>query len=213
VTAIALEECHLNFEVELVRLSQGQHKTPEFLTINPKAKVPALSIKGRILTENPAILFHLHEQNPASRLLPETADAIERSNQFADLCFCSASLHPIVTRICIPWFFVEDGEAQKSLHNMAVDMMRAQFALVEERLASGPWWYGSDWSIMDGYLFWIWSRVHGCGFPTTEFPLFTEHATRIQSRPSVHSALQREQAALDTLRAEGLKVMPAPPLS
>lgn len=213
VTAIALEECHLDFVVELVRLGQGQHKTPEFLAINRKAKVPALSIDGCILTENPAILRHLHEQNPSCRLLPAAADAIERSNQLADLCFCSATLHPIVTRICIPAFFGEGESTQASIKDLAIEMMKGNFAIIEERLAAGLWWYGDDWSIIDGYLFWIWSRVHGCGFPTGDFPRFADHATRIQDRPSIQRAIRREQEALNQLRTEGLAVMPAPPLT
>lgn len=213
VTAIALEECQIDFSIELVRLGQGQHKTAEFKAVNPKAKVPALSINDKVLTENPAILLYLYDQFPDGRLLPAVPDPEARSTQIADLCFCSATLHPIVTRICIPAFFAEGEAAQASVKEMAIGMMRGNFALVEERLAAGSWWYGDDWSIVDGYLFWIWSRVHGCGFPTSDFPRFADHARRIQSRPSVVRALRHEQEALDQLRAEGLRVMPAPPLA
>lgn len=212
VTAIALEEAGLEFEVCIVRLGQGQHKGPEFLAINPKGKVPALAINEQVLTENVAILSFLASTYPAANLLPQSDNAIASAMQIADLCFCGSTLHPIVTRLCIPRFFAEGDDAQASIKQQALETMRPQFALIEQRLKSGPWWYGDVWSIVDGYLFWIWSRVHGCGFPTDEFPSFALHARQSEERPSIQRALVREKAALEQLRQEGLAVMPAHPL-
>jgi hypothetical protein len=40
--AIMLEECGLAYETRLLRLGQGDQFTPEFLSINPNAKIPAI---------------------------------------------------------------------------------------------------------------------------------------------------------------------------
>lgn len=212
VTAIAMEEAGLEFEICVVRLGQGEHKKPEFLAINPKGRVPALVVGDQVLTENVAILGYLAAANLAVELLPPANNAIATAQQVADLCFCGSTLHPIVTRLCIPSFFAEGEAAQASVKQQALEMMQPQFAFVEQRLKSGPWWYGDAWSIVDGYLFWVWSRVHGCGFPTAEFPAFASHAKQSEQRPSVQRALERERLALEQLRREGLAVMPAYPL-
>jgi glutathione S-transferase len=211
VTAIALEEAQIDFKIRLVRLGQGEQKSSEFLSINPKARVPVLTVGGAVLTENVAIISYLNEAYPSANLLPSAETSLDRARQIADLCFCSSTLHPVVTRICIPRFFVDDAVAHAAVKDSAIEAMRFHFGLVEERLNKQEWWY-DRWSVVDAYLFWIWSRVHGCGFPTQEFAAFSQHAAKVERRPSVQRALRREQQALDQLRSEGLAVMPAPPL-
>jgi glutathione S-transferase len=213
VTAIALEEADVDFEICLLRMARGEHKQPGYLAVNPKGKVPALVIDGRVLTENVAILSYLNTRHPDAALLPAAADELERSNQIADLCFCAATLHPIVTRICIPRFFAETEDAHKQVHDMAVTMMHGQFQIVEERLDGRPFWYGQDWSVMDGYLYWVWCRVLSGGFPVDAYPRFAAHARSVEARPSVVRALERERLAIDQLRSEGIAVMAAPPFA
>ena len=102
--------------------------------------------------------------------MPPAKDGLARARQIADLCFCSSTLHPIVTRIRIPPMFADGAEAQKSVYLKAVEMMRFNFDTIEERLAGGRWWYGDAWSAMDAYLYWVWFRVTGAGFPAADYP-------------------------------------------
>ena len=112
VPSICLEEAGQNFESVLIRFMRGEHKSPEYRKLNPKGKVPTLVIGGEVLTENVAIVTHLNERFPDSRLMPEASDSMTRARQLADLCFCSATLHPIVTRIRMPHFFANKDAAQ-----------------------------------------------------------------------------------------------------
>jgi len=207
VTMIALEEAGLGFETELVRFVRGAHKSPGFKRLNPKGKVPALAIDGTVLTENVAIIWYLHERHPEARLLPETNSAAERAAVLADLCFCSATLHPLVTRIRMPMLFAgqENVVAVKRAAEQAMD---EYFALVEERLRAARWWYGEAWSAMDGYLYWVFWRVEGAGYDVTRFPLFAAHARANEKRPAVQRTLAREEIAQAQLVAEGTAFAP-----
>ena len=82
--------------------------------------------------------------------------------------------------------------------------MKPTMAMIEERLDNGPWWYGETWSIVDGYLFWAWSRIAGVGFPQDAFPNLRSHAERIVQRPSVARAMAREEENIKQLEEEGL---------
>jgi glutathione S-transferase len=208
VTMIALEEAGVAFDTEVVRFMRGEHKSPEFKRLNPKGKVPALAIDGAVLTENVAILWYLHERHPNARLLPNAATPAERAAIIADLCFCSATLHPLVTRIRMPMMFAgaDNAVAVKSTAELAMD---EYFALVEARLTASQWWYGGDWSAMDGYLYWIYWRVEGAGYDVARFPQFTAHARANEQRPAVQRALAREEAAQAQLVAEGAAFVPA----
>ena len=56
---IVLEELGIAFEPVLVSLKDGDQHKADFMRVNPKARVPALVVDGKLLTENVAILTYL----------------------------------------------------------------------------------------------------------------------------------------------------------
>jgi glutathione S-transferase len=135
VVSICLEEAGQDFETVVVRFMRGEHKAPGFRKLNPKGKVPAIVMDGETLTENVAIITYLHERFPEARLMPPAADALTRARQVADLCFCSATLHPIVTRIRMPQFFARE-DAVASVWEKGSAVMVEFFELIKGRLAA-----------------------------------------------------------------------------
>jgi glutathione S-transferase len=207
VTAIALEEAGVEFETKLVRFMRGEHKSAEFKAHNPKGKVPALEIDGAVLTENVAILTYLAARFPDAGLLPSMDSPLEGAEVLADLCFCSSTLHPLVTRIRMPMFFAGADNALV-VKQTAEAAMDEYFQLVEDRLSVGPRWYGETWSAMDAYLYWVFWRVEGAGYDVSRFSRFAAHARAMEQRPAVQRALAREEAAQAQLEAEGLAFLP-----
>lgn len=211
VPCIALEEIGLAFDYHTVVFLKGEHKSPEYRKLNPKGKVPCLIIDDEALTENVAILSYLNSRFPEAELLPVAADELEGVRQIADLSFVSSTLHPIVTRIRMPQFFATPN-ASRSVHEAGCNAMQEYFELIEARLKNQQWWYGDNWSVMDGYLYWVHWRVTGAGFPTEDYPCFNAHAMRSEERPAIQRALAREQEAQRHLESQGLAFKP-PPLS
>lgn len=207
VPSICLEEAGQDFESVIVRFMRGEHKSPEYKKLNPKGKVPTLVIDGEALTENVAIITYLNDRFPDAGLLPEAFDSLSRACQLADLSFCSATLHPIVTRIRMPHFFAGKDAAQ-SVWEKGCAAMAEFFALINDQLADQRWWYGDQWSAMDAYLYWIFWRVDGADFDVTPYPSFKAHAARMENRPAVQRALQKENEATEQLKTEGLLFTP-----
>ena len=80
---IALEETGQPYELQETLLSKDAHKTPEYLAVNPRGKVPALVVDDKVITENTAILTYIGRRFPHTGMLPE--DPIEQSScHFAD---------------------------------------------------------------------------------------------------------------------------------
>ena len=206
VTMIALEEIGCSYKVEVVEFMRGAHRSQEYLTLNPKGKVPTLIVDGRPLSETLAILSYLNGEYPDARLLPHATDMFARAEILSDLSFCASGLHPIVTRLRLPRFFcdVEPGEGR--VFEMAETAMRLNFAIIEERLTSNKWWYGDQWSILDAYLNWVWFRVSGTKFDIADFPNFARHDREIAERPSVSRALDIGKRIYDDLDSRGLAV-------
>lgn len=209
VPTIALEHIGVPFETRTVRFMAGEHKSAVYRRHNPKGKVPALLVDGEALTENVAIIGYLNTRFPDAGLLPPTDDPLQIARQTADLCFCSATLHPIVTRIRLPTMFATP-EAVPVVRERATVAMGKYFQLIEERLATGAWWYGDPWSAMDAYLYWVFWRVEGAGFDVASYPHFTRHTRAMEQRPAVIRALDREVAATRQLEAEGMIFTPPP---
>src|SRR3954470_12884396 len=68
---IVLEETGAAYEPVRVALAKGEQRTPEYLRINPKGRVPALTEGDSARTENPAILRYLARRFPEARLWPD----------------------------------------------------------------------------------------------------------------------------------------------
>ncbi|MEM8554943.1 MAG: glutathione S-transferase family protein [Pseudomonadota bacterium] len=209
VPTIALEEIGVPFETELIRTAAGQQHSPEFLKLNPKGKVPTLLIDGQPLTENVAILSWLNAEYPDARLMPKTSSTLETLRQTADLAFFSATVHPTVTRIAMPVKMIEEKDLSfEIVRPVGIKDMNKIMAMIEARLDDGPWWYGAQWSVVDGYLYWVWSRITGVGYPGDAFPNIRRHHALSNERPAVQRAMAREAVNIDILKAEGNYLAP-----
>lgn len=205
VPMISLDETGVHFESRLISHRANDHRAENYLRLNPTGKVPVLIANGRPLSENVAILYYLSRRFPEAGLLPERNDPIESAMAISDLSLCSSVLHPLVTRIRIPEKFCNQPDAARNVWDLAASEMAFHFQRIETRLSeAGPWWYGDKWSCVDAFLFWVWFRVNGAGFPTEAYPAFADHAIRMELRDSTRKTLAREEAAQSELQVRGL---------
>jgi len=78
--------------VHLVR-NGGEHKSTDYLALNPQGLVPALAVDGQVLTQSLAILEYLDETHPDPALLP--ADPLGRARVRAIAQAIACDIHPI----------------------------------------------------------------------------------------------------------------------
>lgn len=207
VTTIVLEEIGVPFTYELVRFMKGFHKSPAYKAVNPKGKVPALVIDGEALTENVAILSWLAATYPQAQLLPAASDPLQAARTLADLCYCSSTLHPLVTRYCMPGK-IGGEEGAATVKAVGTEAMKENAALIDQRLSGCDWWYGDAWSALDAYLYWVFGRLNGAGYDFAPYPNWQAHAARMQGRPAVQRALARDEAAQAQLATERAQMGP-----
>ncbi len=81
-----LEELEQDYHCHVVDFMKGEHRSPEFLAINPAGKVPALKDEELLLTESGAIVTYLSDKYPAAGLVPPASNLAERAkyNQWCD---------------------------------------------------------------------------------------------------------------------------------
>jgi glutathione S-transferase len=67
---IALSEKRIPWEPVYINLRAGEHKTPEFLALNPDGKVPVLLDEGAVIYESTVVNEYLEERFPEPPLMP-----------------------------------------------------------------------------------------------------------------------------------------------
>ena len=71
-----LEELGADYEIKHLDWAKADHKSPEYLKINPMGKIPAIVHKGVVVTETPAICLYLADAFPAAGLAPQFNDPL-----------------------------------------------------------------------------------------------------------------------------------------
>jgi glutathione S-transferase len=208
VALIGLEEVGEPFETRLIRRWDADAMAQYRHEVNPKGKVPALVAQGRLITENPAIEFFLNDRFPQAGLLP--SDPEEFLEALSMMSWFAAGVHPFITRSRMTRLVSDVPESYDSIKAIALGALRDCFAQIEGRLEDREWLFG-EWTILDGYLCWLWFRAVGSGLTADEFPRVDAAVRRCQERPSVARALDREAETLAELEAEG-EMPPTPPL-
>jgi len=110
---IAIEETGAPYEAKLTALAKGEQRTPEYLAINPRARVPALKTEDGVITENVAILTYLAKRFPEKTLLPRDLPAEVRC--ISMMAWLSNTVHPGFTRVFRPERFAEDPATHEAI--------------------------------------------------------------------------------------------------
>ncbi|KGM56970.1 glutathione S-transferase [Lysobacter arseniciresistens ZS79] len=149
--SIMLEETGLAYEPHRVDITQGESHTPEFLSLNPNGKIPAIidpdGPGGRPLAlfESGAILLYLADKT--GRFIP--ADPAGRWEAIQWLFFQMASIGPMFGQV---GFFhryagkeIEDPRPRQRY----VDESRRLLGVLDARLDGRDWLLGDDYTIAD----------------------------------------------------------------
>jgi maleylacetoacetate isomerase/maleylpyruvate isomerase len=91
---IALNLKGLKYEPVFVHLAKGEHRQPQYASVNPQALLPTLELDdGKRLTQSLAIIEWLEEKHPTPPLLPKDALARARVRSLAFLV--ASEIHPL----------------------------------------------------------------------------------------------------------------------
>jgi GST-like protein len=195
--SIMLEEIGLPYEVHLVDFNTNDQKTPEFLSLNPNGKIPAIidpngpDGKPLGLFESGAILQYLAEKT--GRLLP--ADAARRYETIQWLHFQMGGIGPMFGQLGFFHKFAGKEIADKRPLERYVAESRRLLGVMEVRLAGRDWIMGDEYTIADiSMLGWVRNLIgfYGAG-ELVEFDRLTQvpaWLARGLARPAVQRGLE-----------------------
>ena len=183
---IALLEAGLAYELVKVDLKAKKLENgDDFLNVNPKGQVPALSLdNGELLTEGPVIVQMIADQAPGKHLAP-AQDSAERYRLQEWLNFITTELHKNIGPLFSP---VLADEAKAFFKDRAM----AKFKYLDGQLAGHDYLMGKSFSVADGYLFTMLSWAERMKFDLAAVPNLVAYKARVGARPMVQEALTRE---------------------
>jgi GST-like protein len=166
--SIMLEEIGLPYEPHLVSFDTSDQLTPEFKSLNPFGKIPAIidphgpGGKPLPLFESGAILLYLADKS--GRLLPR--DPAGRYEAIQWLVFQVAGLGPMFGQVGFFHKFAGKDFEDKRPRDRYVNESKRALGVVDQRLATRAWMMGDEYTIADIAIFpWVRNLVgfYGAG--------------------------------------------------
>ena len=160
--SIMLEEIGLPYEVHALDFGKDETKTPEFLSLNPNGKIPAIldpdgpGGKPLGLFESGAILHYLADKT--KKLLP--ADPAKQWETLAWVHWQIGGVGPMFGQVGFFFKFAgKDIEDKRPLERYVAEAKRL-LGVLDKQLDGKPWIMGDDYTIADIALFgWVRSMV------------------------------------------------------
>jgi len=186
------EELGVPHELKVLNMKKGEHKSPEFLAINPMGKVPTIVHGDTPVTEAAAIALYLADLFPEAGLAPKVGDPA-RGTYLRWIVFNQAAVEPA----CMDLALKRDPGPAASLGYGSYD---ATIEALAGALAKGPYILGDRFSAAD--------VVVGSGVNwllkfklLPERPEFTSYAERMRSRPAFIRAVGKDAELAKSLES------------
>jgi len=185
--ALFLEEAGLPYDAIPIDTRKGDQHKPEFLTINPNAKLPAIVDGDATVFDSSAILLYLAEKT--GKFLPAKTDKA-RGELLSWMFFVSSGVGPYFGQ-AVHFRNYSPEKIPYAINRYAFEAQR-HAGILDARLAKQKYMLGDTYTIADMSL-WGWidraSRVLKCeGDPLAPYPNIKKWFDAIEARPAVARA-------------------------
>jgi glutathione S-transferase len=133
---LTLEIKKLPYESKLLQFSEGQHKTAEYLKLNPRGKVPTLKDGDFALYESLAIMVYLDRKYPEPQLFGKTPE--ETGSIWRTILECESYLMSANDKVVRPIFFGKGLDRVDEIAQ-AAQSIRDELKSLDGRLSRDNW--------------------------------------------------------------------------
>jgi maleylacetoacetate isomerase len=187
---IALNLKGLPYESLPKAFARNEHRTPEYLALNPQGLIPALATDGVVLSQSLAIIEYLDERHPAPPLLPD--DPIDRARVRSMAMAIACEIHPLNNLRVLNYLrerLQQDDEGVGTWYRHWVsEGFRGLEAQAREFSAKGRYCFGDTVSLADVLL--VPQMFNARRFKTdlTPFPTLVAISTHLEALPAFAAA-------------------------
>lgn len=189
---LTLEVKQLPYQSKLLKFSKQEHKSPEYLALNPRGKVPTLKDGDFALYESLAIMSYLDRAYPERPILGRTPQ--ETGTIWQKVSEGISYVCEPISRVTGPLLY--GGASEKEEIRAAATTVAKELAHLEAAVAKSPWLAGVAISAADIVVFpWIQLLLRAAGKEAakplnlgflplaTRYPHLAAWAKRIEAIP------------------------------
>jgi glutathione S-transferase len=183
-----LEEVNVPYEIKVVDFNKKEHKSADFLAINPMGKIPAIVHRGTVVTECAAICAYLADAFPAAGLAPATDDP-KRGTYLRWLFFGAGCVEPAI----IDQMFSRPPPSRPAA--LSYGNYADTLNTLEKAISPGPFVLGERFSAVDVYV----GSAIGWGLMMKAVeprPAFTAYMAKVTERPAHRRAMAQSEALM-----------------
>lgn len=131
---LALEHLQISYDQKILSVDAGDLKSPEFLRVNPRGKVPAIVDRGFTLSESAAIVEYLAEAYPQSGqcLWPAAIDQRATARRIATEA--DAYVYPAVRKLVVELLMRREGQPDPGVIAESKAVLAVEFNRLEQQL-------------------------------------------------------------------------------
>lgn len=176
---------YLSIDVDEMALSMQdkEHKTPEYLAINPMGQVPAIRDGDYTVWEANAVLIYLAAQAP-NDLLGQSAREWGSITQW--MLWQSVELSPVVVPLHVENYFkrARGIVADAGKRDAAIARLRELLCILDRALEGREWLVADRLTVADFAVAGDFSHAVNAGFPLEDFPAVASWLARIEALPA-----------------------------
>jgi GST-like protein len=187
---IALEECGLPYTLHPVDLGKREHKTPQFLSMNPNGQIPVIvdrdgpGGKPLTLSQSTAILLYCAEKS--GKFLPQDPGA--RAATLQAMMSGSTDVTPLFAAFFLAGLV---KESHAPTVQMFRDRVRGLFQVWDAALARSRYCAGDEVTVADFSLYAGYARIKGAAPDIVDgLPQVARWADSMGARPAIQRALK-----------------------
>ena len=138
---IALEDAGAPYELKRIDFRATEQQSPNYVALNPKARVPTMTTPRGILTETPAMLVFIAQSFPEARLAPLDDPFTFAEMQAFNSYLCS-TVHVAHAHRMRGSRWADDPASFADMKRKVPQTVTACYDLIESRMLNGPWVMG-----------------------------------------------------------------------
>jgi GST-like protein len=186
---IGLEECGLAYTLHFIDLPKGEHRTPQFLALNPNGQIPVIVDRegpgGKPVTLSQSTAILLYSAEKSGRFQPR--DAAARPAFLQALMSASTDVTPTIGSVI---GVLRSKEPHAPTAEMFKSRLKSYMKVWDETLGRQKYAAGDEVTVADFSLYAGYARAKGAMPEVLEGANLDRWAKEIGARPAVQRAVK-----------------------
>jgi len=185
---ILLEDIGADYNAVRIDFMKGEQRSPAYLAVNPKGRLPSLVTEKGVLTETPAILVYLAQRFPEQDLAP--SDPFEFAIAQAFNSYMASTVHVAHAHKHRGARWADDPAAHEAMRAKVKENMTEYAQMIEAHYFKGPYVLGDKFSFCDPYMALVTRWFKDDEVDLDPFAKIRAHDALMRERPSMQRVLE-----------------------